>query len=63
LTVTFLSFGLYVKLNPTVLAVLNVAAVSVAGAVFLILELDSPFDGVIKISSGPMRYVLGQLGQ
>jgi hypothetical protein len=39
------------------------AAVSVAGAVFLIMELDGPFDGVIKISSGPLRYALSQLGQ
>ena len=63
LTVTFVSFGLYAKLNPAVLAVLFIAAISVAGAVFLILELDGPFDGVIKISSGPMRYALTQLGR
>jgi hypothetical protein len=63
LTVTFVSFGLYTRLNPALVAVLFVAAVSVAGAVFLILELDGPFDGLIKISSGPMRYVLSQLGQ
>jgi hypothetical protein len=35
---------------------------SLAGAVFLILELDGPFDGVIEISSGPMRYTLNQPG-
>ena len=63
LTVTSVSFGLYAQLNTSVIAVLFVAAVSVAGSVFLILELDGPFDGVIKISSGPMYYVLSQLGQ
>src|SRR5579872_3754926 len=63
LTVTFVSFGLYTKPNATVLSVLFVAALSVAGSVFLIVELDGPFDGVIKISSGPMRYALSQLGQ
>jgi hypothetical protein len=63
LTVTFTSFGLYAPRNATVVAVLFVAAVSVAAAVFLILELDSPFDGVIKVSSGPMRYALMNLGQ
>jgi hypothetical protein len=63
LSATFVSFGLYSRTNPAVLAVLFVAAVSVAGAVFLILELDGPFDGVIRISSGPMRYALSQLGQ
>ena len=63
LTVTFVSFGLYAPANASVIAVLLVAAVSVAAAVFLILELDGPFDGVIKVSSGPLRFVLSQLGQ
>ena len=62
LSVTFTSFGLYAPRNATVIAVLFVAAVSVAAAVFLILELDGPFDGIIKVSSGPMEYVLTQLG-
>jgi hypothetical protein len=63
LTVTFASFGLYAPRNATIVAVLCVSAMSVAAAVFLILELDGPFDGVIKISSGPLRYALAQLGQ
>ncbi len=63
LTVTFASFGLYAPRNATVVAVLCVAAMSVAAAVFLILELDGPFDGVIKISSGPLRYALAHLNQ
>jgi hypothetical protein len=63
LTVTFTSFGLYAPRNATVIAVFFVAALSVAAAVFLILELDGPFDGVIKVSSGPLRYALTRLGQ
>ena len=62
LTVTFASFGLYAPRNATVVAVLFVASVSVAAAVFLVLELDGPLDGIIKISSQPMEYVLSQLG-
>lgn len=58
LTVTFGSFGFYAPRNATVVAVLLVSALSVAAAMFLILELDGPFDGVIKVSSGPIRYVL-----
>jgi hypothetical protein len=61
LTVTFTSFGLYAPRNATVVAVLFVAALSVAAAVFLILELDGPYDGIIKVSSGPMEYVLEEL--
>ena len=63
LTVTFTSFGLYTQSNASVVAVLFVAAFSVAAAVFLIMELDGPFEGVIKVSSAPLRYALSQLGQ
>ncbi len=63
LTVTFGSFGLYAPRNATVIAVLFVAALSVSAAVFLIRELDSPFDGIITVSSGPMEYALEQLNK
>jgi hypothetical protein len=63
LTATFASFGLYAPRNATVVAVLFVAAVSVAAAVFLVLELDGPLDGFIRISSKPMEYVVSQLGK
>jgi len=45
-----------------VIVALMLAALSVAGAIFLILELDSPFDGVIQISQRPMRNALIHLG-
>jgi hypothetical protein len=63
LTVTFTSFGLYAPRNATVLVVLGVSAFSVAGAVFLILELDGPFDGIIRVSGAPLQYALTQLSQ
>jgi hypothetical protein len=62
LSMTFGSFGLTAPRNATVVTVLGISALSVAAAVFLILELDGPLDGVIKISSGPMRYALANLG-
>ena len=63
LTVTFTSFGLYAQQNASVTAVMFVAALSVAAAVFLILELDGPFTGVIKVPSNSVRYALQNLGQ
>jgi hypothetical protein len=63
LTVTFLSFGLYAPRNAVVITVLFVSALSVAAAVFLVLELDGPLDGMIRISSAPLRYTLDYLGQ
>lgn len=63
LSVLFTSFGLFSPRNATVIAMLFVCAVSVAGAVFLIVDLDQPFDGLIQISNGPFRKALSQLGQ
>lgn len=63
LTVTFASFGLYAPRNATVVGVLFLAALSVALALFLIVELDGPFDGLIRVSSTPIRFALENLGQ
>jgi len=63
LSVTFASFGLSAPRNATVATVFVIAALSVAAAVFLILELDGPFEGLIKISSAPIRHTLLNLGQ
>jgi len=63
LTIIFGSFGLLAPRNATVFAVLIVCALSVAGAIFLIMEMDQPFRGLMKISSAPLRYTLSQLGQ
>jgi hypothetical protein len=59
----FASFSLFARPNATVVSTLLICALSVAGAVFLILELDRPFDGVIKISSDPLQLALEQLGR
>lgn len=62
LTITFTSFGLQAPANATVLAVLILCALSVAGAVFLTLEMDGPFDGLIQVSPEPVRFALTRLG-
>jgi hypothetical protein len=63
LAVLFLSFGLFTPRNATVLAVLFVCALSVAGALFLIVELDQPFAGLVRISSMPLNNALAQIGK
>jgi hypothetical protein len=62
LAMTFGSFGLSAPRNATVVTVFGIAALSVAAAVFLILELDGPLDGIVMISSGPLRFALDNLG-
>ena len=46
-----------------VIAVMFTCAVSVSGAIFLILEMNHPLSGLIKVSSAPMLKALEHLGQ
>jgi hypothetical protein len=62
-TIIFISFGLIAPRNATVVVTLFVCALSVSGAIFLILEMYSPFSGVIRVSSDPLRVALSHLGQ
>jgi hypothetical protein len=59
----FASFSLFSRPNATMVLSLLVAALSIAGAIFLILEMDQPFDGLIRLSSDPLRRALTQLGR
>ena len=63
LVVIFASFGLFAPRNATVVAVLVLCALSASGAIFLILEMDRPFEGLMKVSDVPLRYALSQLGR
>jgi Protein of unknown function (DUF4239) len=63
LALLFLSFGLFAPRNGTAILTLLLAAISVAGALFLILELDHPFSGLIQISDAPLRHALSMLGK
>jgi len=63
LTMVFVSFGVYAPRNATVNTSLFISAVSVSGAVLLIMEYYSPYSGLIKVSSGPLRAALAHLGQ
>jgi hypothetical protein len=58
LTIIFASFGLFVRPNPIVIITFFVGTLSVAGAIFLILEMDQPFAGLLQISSEPLRHAL-----
>jgi hypothetical protein len=63
LGILFVSFGLFAPPNATVLATLFLCALSVSGAVLLILELAEPLGGMIRIASAPLRNALALLGQ
>jgi len=63
ITVLFVSFGLFAPSNGTALAALLLAALSVAGAIFLILELQSPFAGMLQIPDTPFLDAINHLGR
>jgi len=59
----FLGFGLFARFNATVTVALLIGALSVGGAIFLILELSQPYDGFMRISDAPLVDALSQIGQ
>jgi len=61
LIVIFISFSLFSPLNPTGLVFLSLFAFSAACALFLILELNNPFGGLMQISSDQIRNALAPL--
>jgi len=63
LVVIFLGFSVLAPPNATVMFALMVSALAVSGAIFLILELDQPFDGLIRISSEPMLNAMQQFAK
>jgi len=63
LVVIFLGFSLLAPANATSTLALMAGAFSVACAVFIILELDFPFAGIIRVSSEPMINTLAHLAK
>jgi hypothetical protein len=58
----FLGFGLLTRNNGTVTVALVLGGLSVAGAIFLILEMNNPYSGVMRISDEPLLKALAVLG-
>ena len=57
----FVGFGLLARINATITVAVFVGAISVAGAVVLILELNEPYEGFLRISDAPLRAALAQI--
>ena len=63
LTLLFMSFGLFIRPNLTVVISLLASSLAVCSAIFLILEMFRPYVGLIQVSDAPLRAALAQLGQ
>ena len=63
LALIFTGFGLFAPRNGTVIVALFMCALSVSAAIFLILEMESPLTGMVRISDVPMRDAVAHLGR
>lgn len=63
LTVLFTQFGMLAPRNLTTISSLIICAISMSGAIFLILELNQPLEGMIKVSSIPLHKALSLIGK
>ena len=61
LAIVFGSFGLFAPANATAIAVLCLCSMAVSGGITMILELDSPLSGLVRVSAEPMRQALAQV--
>jgi len=61
LAVIFLGFGIFAPANRVTVLAIGISAVAVSMAVFLVVEMNSAFDGFIKIPSRMMEQVLDQI--
>ena len=62
LTILYTTYGLFAPRNATVIIVLLVCAFSMSSAIYMIVEMSRPFEGIIKVSSAPLLKALQHLG-
>jgi hypothetical protein len=62
ITLLFASFGLNAPRNGTVVIAFLVCALAIGASIFLILEMDNPFTGILKIPAEPMASALAHMG-
>jgi hypothetical protein len=63
LFITFACLALFAPRNATVLVVLFMCGVSVSTAIFMILEMDGPFDGLLRVFLEPLRDAAAHLNR
>jgi hypothetical protein len=61
LTLVFASFGYNAPRNPLVVITFILCAASIGGALFLIIQMDRPFEGLIKVSPAPLQNALAHI--
>jgi hypothetical protein len=63
LVVLFMGFGLFAPPTPIVMVSLFVCAFSVSAAIFMLIEMDEAFTGIMRISSEPLHSAQTLIGK
>ena len=61
LSAIFVGFSLFAPLNAATVSSIAVGAAAVSMAIFLIVEMDGPFNGLIQISQDGLNHALTQI--
>jgi len=61
--ILFCAYGLMSKTSPMSFIALLFGALAVASAIYLILDLSSPYSGIFRASPAPLEQVLSYMGQ
>jgi hypothetical protein len=62
ISLLFFGFGMVARFNRIGVCGMAVGALSVASAIFLIMELSTPYDGLIMLSPAPILQTIAALG-
>ncbi len=62
LVILFAGYGVLAPCHATVVSVLILCAISVSGAIFLTLEMTTPFSGMIRVSNVPLNEAIALIG-
>ena len=63
LAAIFKNFGIFAPRNGNVIAAVVICALSVAGAIFLIVEMDQPVGRFVRVTIAPLQAALDQLNK
>lgn len=61
LSMSYLSYAIFAPLNRAVIGAMIISAISVSIALNIIVDMDRPFVGLVKVSSAPVRQALDQM--
>lgn len=61
MTLIYASFGYRAPRNPMVVGMFTVSALLIAASIYLVLDMDMPFSGIIQISDLPLERALAEM--